>query len=367
MESYSVFLPSYSVGGADVYKKIPEICRAYGKTAVVIGGKTAMAKAKDDILAGIAGSDITISDFIWYGDDATYENVEALKANDTVRAADMIFAVGGGRALDTAKAVAGDTGQACFTFPTIASNCAASTSLSVMYNVEHVFIGCYFRQAPAHHTFINMDIIAKAPLKYLWAGLGDAMSKQYEVVFSARGDELDHTNQLGVDIAANCSAPLLKYGTQAYNDAKEGIVSEALIQCVLNILVTTGLVSVLVDTNLYNGALGHTVYYASTVIEECEKNHLHGEIVGYGILPQFILDDQPDTLAEVYAFNRSIDLPTTIAGIGIELDTPEYERFLDAAEIDRNIQHVPFPITRDMLDKAIRAVDAYDAAQRGQA
>ena len=47
MLSYSVFLPSYSVG-EDCYQQIPYVTRKYGKTAVVIGGKTAMEKARQD-------------------------------------------------------------------------------------------------------------------------------------------------------------------------------------------------------------------------------------------------------------------------------------------------------------------------------
>lgn len=364
MENYSVYLPSYSIGDASVYKKIPEICGAYGKTAVVIGGKTAMEKAKADLMAGIEGSDITILDFIWYGDDATFENCDALAANPTVQKADMVFGVGGGRALDTCKTMTDQIDKPLFVFPTIGSNCAAVTLVCVMYKPDHTYGGLHFRTSPALHTFINMDIIAKAPTQYVWAGIGDALSKQYEATFSARGDELDHTNQLGIDLARHCSDPLLKYGVQAYEDAKAGKATDALTQVVLNILVTTGLVSVLVDTNKYNGSVSHTIYYASTVIEECEKNHLHGEIVGYGNLPLLLISGDQEAFEAVYKVNRAIDLPTRIADIGIELDSDDYKRFLDVAEKDRNIEHSPFAITRDVLDKAIRDVDAYDEAHR---
>ena len=78
--SYSEFLPSYSVG-TDCYKEIPSIVKPYGTKAVVVGGKTAMEKAKDALLEGIKGSDIEIIDFVWYGGDSNYENVEMLKNN----------------------------------------------------------------------------------------------------------------------------------------------------------------------------------------------------------------------------------------------------------------------------------------------
>lgn len=92
--SYSVYLPNYSIG-EDCYKELPYVARNYGKKAVVIGGKTAMAKSKDALLEGIKGSDLEITDFIWYGGDSSYENGNALIANPAVREADIIFGVGG--------------------------------------------------------------------------------------------------------------------------------------------------------------------------------------------------------------------------------------------------------------------------------
>lgn len=100
--TYSEFLPSYSVG-VDCYKAIPEIVKPYGKKAVAVGGKTAMEKSKKALLEGIKGSDIEIIDFVWYGGDSSYENVEKIKDNPSVQKADMVFGIGGGRAVDTAK------------------------------------------------------------------------------------------------------------------------------------------------------------------------------------------------------------------------------------------------------------------------
>ena len=75
MSNYSIFLPSYSVG-EECYKEIPYVTRKYGKKAVAIGGKTAMSKAKPELLKALEGTDFEITDFIWYGGDSNYENVE---------------------------------------------------------------------------------------------------------------------------------------------------------------------------------------------------------------------------------------------------------------------------------------------------
>ena len=173
--NYSLYLPSYSIG-ADCYKQIPYVTRFYGKTAAVIGGKTALSKAEKHLVKGVEGSDVKLIDFIEYGGNSTYENGDKLIANPAVRNADMIFAVGGGRACDTGKYVADKLDKPLFTFPTVASNCAAVTAISVFYNEDGTFKDYYYPKL-ANHCFINSAVIADSPEKLLWAGIGDALSK----------------------------------------------------------------------------------------------------------------------------------------------------------------------------------------------
>ena len=81
--SNNVFLPSYSIGD-NVYSEIDAICKSYGKKVIVIGGETAIEKSKNFLLDGLKNSNIEILDFLWFGSDATYENVERLKNNKKV-------------------------------------------------------------------------------------------------------------------------------------------------------------------------------------------------------------------------------------------------------------------------------------------
>jgi glycerol dehydrogenase len=65
-----------------------------------------------------------------------------------VKNADMIFAVGGGKAIDTCKCLGDKTGLPVFTFPTIASNCACCTSVAIMYKEDGSFLEPYFFLRP---------------------------------------------------------------------------------------------------------------------------------------------------------------------------------------------------------------------------
>ena len=180
MENYSIIAPSYTVG-PEAYKEIPKYCRRCGSKAVVIGGHKAMAAAREKLMAVSAGGGLEITDFVWYGRDCTFEAARALEEMESVGCADMIFAVGGGKAVDTAKLVALDLGKPYFSFPTIASNCAAASSLSIVYQEDGSFCDFVYFLEGARHIFIDTDIIAGAPEQYLWAGIGDTYAKYYEV------------------------------------------------------------------------------------------------------------------------------------------------------------------------------------------
>ncbi|MDF2565686.1 MAG: glycerol dehydrogenase-like oxidoreductase, partial [Massilibacillus sp.] len=123
MSEYSVIFPSYTIG-EQAYDKVKDICPRYGTKVVAIGGKTAMAKVRELLLQAVEGTGLEIDEFIWFGGEAAYENVEKLKEHKSVQEADMIFAIGGGKAIDTCKILAHAIEKPFFTFPTIASNCA---------------------------------------------------------------------------------------------------------------------------------------------------------------------------------------------------------------------------------------------------
>lgn len=358
MNSYSVFLPSYSVG-VDSYQQIPYVTRRYGKKAIVIGGKTAISKSKESILKGINGSNIEILDFVWYGGNASYKNVEALLNNTKVQEADFIFAVGGGRAIDTCKVAADKLDKPMFSFPTIASNCAACTAIAVMYNADDSFNGYYYPKEPAVHTFIKTNIIAEAPDNFLWAGIGDALSKQSEVQLATRGKNISHTPLLGAQLSCACDEPLLKFSAKALEDCKKNIASYELEQIALDIIISTGLVSNLTsdaEKYYYNSSLAHCVYYGSTVVPAC-ASHLHGEIVSFGVLCLLTYDKQFEKRDRIYEFNKSIGLPTCLDDIDVKKE--------DVAKMVKKMNGVtewycaPYEVTEENFIKAILETDEY--------
>lgn len=356
---YSLTLPAFTIG-VHAYDAIGKITEHFGKKVVIIGGKTALEKAKQPLLDAIAKTDLTVLDVLWYGDDATYEHVDRLLKEKAVQDADLVFGVGGGRAIDTCKVVADKAGKAFFSFPTLASNCAPSTAIAVMYKADKSFAGYYYLDQPPVHTFINTDIIVHSPYQFFWAGIGDAMSKECETELASRAVDHFHTVLLGRAIGKGCTDPLLQYGEKALADFKEGKITYEFQQVVLDIIISTGLVSNCMtggEEYYYNSSLAHLFYNASTVLPQVVEGHLHGEIVSFGVLILLTYDNQLDLRNKVAAFYKECNYPLTLADLDIKED--EVDAIVEKAPSITEWGCVPEPLTKDAFKKAILATNEF--------
>lgn len=351
------FFPGYTIG-PDAYKEIVKICNNFGNKAVVIGGEKAIQAARNKIENSIVESPLKITGFFPFGGESSVANIEILKEIPEVQEADMIFALGGGKAIDTGKVLAQKTNKVYFTFPTIASTCASCTSLGILYHPDGSLREYSFSNIPPVHIFIDSQIIANAPDKYLWAGIGDSMAKYFESSVSSRGDELFHSQAMGVNIGNMCSGPFVKYGEKALIDCKNNRVSEELEEIILGIIVSTGFVSNLVNIDITTG-LAHAVYNGFTVIPQIEEHgHLHGEIVSYGILILLIVDKQKEEFERIYKFNRKLGLPTSI--LHLHCSIKDMDKVIEKALKGIDVRHYPYEVTPELIKEAIEFLELYN-------
>ena len=351
--TYNVNISNYRVG-KNAYDQVDAICSQYGKKVTLIIGNHGYYQAKPYLLEELKGSELVLSEPIYYGGNCTYENIEMLKQLEAVMAADMIFAIGGGRVVDTAKFLGEQVKKPVFAFPTIASNCSPCTSVSIMYDQEGAFIRPEFLKDPPICAFIHTALLVTAPIKYLWAGLGDTYAKYYEASISARGDSLDHPLSLGVHISKQCAEGVLKHGLGALKANEAGLVDDDFEQAALTIIVTTAWVSILVTlshTPDYNSGLAHAIYYTLTTVPGFdEEKHLHGEMVAFGVLILLLVDRQSDEFKRVFEFNKEAKLPTCLADL--ELSIEIMENYLEAITKMGDITHNPYEISVEMLKEA---------------
>ena len=351
------YYPDYSIG-TDAYADIPMVCEKYGTKAVIIGGKRALAAAADLIKDAVRGSKINITGVFEYGGEACREYIDELNSHQEVMDADMIFACGGGKAIDTCKVLSQESHRPFFTFPTIASTCASCTSLGIIYHPDGSLREYSFQEKPAEWIFINTQVIANAPEKYLWAGIGDTMAKFYECTTSARGDELDHSTSMGVQISNLCAKPLVKYGVQALEECRNHTPGKALEEVILGIIVSTGFVSNLVGIDLNTG-LAHACYNGFTVCKSTEEHgHLHGEIVAYCILILLKVDHQEEEFEKIYQFSKNMGFPTKLADIHATLD--DMDAVITKALSGIDVRKWPYEVTPDMILDAVKEIEKYN-------
>lgn len=357
MEALTKLFAGYSIG-KDCYEQADRFCRPYGTRVLLIGGKTGMEKGKGVLEAALTAcnSQLEIIDTAVYGSECTYERIRELHDKYREKEIHMIFGMGGGKAIDTAKGVAWEMGVPVFTFPTIASNCAPMAALSVVYHGDGSFDSFYYFERPAVHCFMNTGIMIHAPKQYLRAGMGDTIAKYFECHFSARGDELDYHSALGREISNLCYERINNYAADALAEQKQGQPGPAFEQVVLTIVVNTGLVSHLVE-DCYNCAVAHSVCYGLNLIPGLEERYLHGDLVAYGVLVQLVLDGREEQAAEVRNLLRLAGIPVTLREMGISFDDPVIARVIKETAKGPDMEHIPYAVTESMIYRAMQAVE----------
>ena len=348
--------PGYTIG-PDAYDDIAAVCPAYGKTAAVIGGKRALAAAGDAIIRAAKDAGMEIIGPIWYGGEASRENMDMLRPQ--IEKADMIFAVGGGKAIDTCKVLAHETNRPFFTFPTIASTCASCTSLGIVYHPDGSLREYSFSKIPPNHIFINTQVIADAPDIYLWAGMGDTMAKHYECTISCRNDVPTHSDAMGIALSSMCAEPIVRWGEQAMADCEAHRVTPELTEIIEAIIISTGFVSNFVQVD-YTTGMAHAMYNGFTVLPSTEENHhLHGEVVSYGILVMLTVDKQYAERDKLMAFSKSIGLPTRLADIHAR--PGDLKAVTDKALAGIDVRVWPYPVDRQMLIDGVMELEQAQA------
>lgn len=361
MKGYTVYFSNYTVG-PDAYEQAAGVCREAGKRALLIGGTRALAAGKEKLERALLESGIEIADTVLFGADCTAASIGHWAEYAKQCGADMIFGMGGGKALDTAKGAADRAGLPVFTFPTIAATCAGTTALSVVYREDGNFDCFYFYDRPARHCFIDTQIIAEAPVRYLRAGIGDTIGKFFECHFAARGDRLAHSSALGREISNMCYPPFLEYGADALEECRAKRAGKALEQVALANIVSTGLVSLLVLDD-YNCAIAHSVYYGLVLLPGFEERCLHGDVVAYGVLVQLAVDGELEQARELKAFLQKIGIPTTLEEMQVSLDRTGLQEVLRETVAGPDMEHIPYPVTEDMIYRAMETVETLEPAK----
>lgn len=356
--TYALKAPARYVQGAGELERLGRNLKKLGNRFLLIGSDNSWNRFGERVRRSLEAEEKQVV-FGGFCGEATKEEVFSKMDLCKAQSCDGVIGMGGGKALDTAKAVAENLGLPCIIVPTVASNDAPCSGVAVLYNEQGVVVKAILMRRNPDLVVVDTEIIAKAPVRLFAAGLGDALATWFEArachKSGARTMARGNVSNTALMMSRLCYDLLMEHGVEALEAVRQHTVTKALEDVVEASIYLSGL-------GFENGGLAAAHAINDGLAQEPQTHGMyHGEKVAFGVLAQLVLEDAPrDELARVLAFMKQVGLPTTFAELGIQ--TVNEENLRKAAEA----ACVPTQSTRN-LRESITPEEVYQAMQKADA
>jgi glycerol dehydrogenase len=352
--------PSRYIQGAGAINEIGDHAAKMGKKAILIGGKTSLSSCGQNVQESLQKNDIGFHQELFKGECSQTE-IDRLIGIAKAMGVDIIIAAGGGKVIDTGKAVAYEMKVPVIAVPTIAATDAPCSALSVVYTEGGVFERYLVLPTNPNCVLVDTAIVASAPVEYLISGMGDALATFWEADTcnkSCKPNVLTGGTPVSLSamaLARLCHDTLLEHGLQA----KLAVENKCVTPSVEAIVEANTLLSGL---GFESGGLAgaHSVHNGFTVLE-ASHHKLHGQKVAFGTLTQLVLEGRPMAdIEEVLDFCRMVGLPFCLEDMGVHNPTRDDIRQVAEATTapGETIHATWFPVTAEKVEAAIWAADA---------
>lgn len=350
--------PSRYIQGSGALDRIGEILSPLGERFFIFGDEIVLSIVRERVVNALEKNH-KISIIETFQEECCYPEIFRLKSIAEKSKAHAIIGIGGGKAADTTKALNIQLNLPIVIVPTIAATDAPTSHLVAVYDENHVIQEILRMEQNPSLVLVDTKIIAQAPVRFLVAGMGDALSTKFEAEACWKSGSANlFTGKL-------CQAAL-HLGQLAYELIKEyGEEAKASVE---NKQVTPALEKV-VEANIFLSGLGfengglaaaHAIHSGFTVIEEMNQS-FHGEKVAFGILVQLVLENrEPHFIHDMIGFYRRIGLPTSLLELGLkELNMEKIEKAAKrACQEGSYIYNMPFEVDYQTVIEAILRADA---------
>jgi glycerol dehydrogenase len=349
--------PADYVQGRGVTNDIGTHAKDLGDTALLVADDVVLDIVEDPVVGSLEEEGITTETAAFGGETSTQE-IERIVSLVEEHGADIIVGAGGGKVLDTAKAVKEELGIAMVSEPTIASTDAPTSSLSVIYSEDGEFEEYWFHSEHPELVLVDTAVIAGAPTRLFRSGIADALATWFEAdaTYRSHGQNIfgGESTRAAHALAELCYDTLREHGVSSVRAVEQGAVTES-------VEAVTEANTLLSGLGFESGGLAaaHSIHNGLTQLEATHEA-THGEKVNIGTLSQLVLEGRDDAFVrELIEFSVDVGLPVTLKEIGIEYPTREdLDIVAEAACVeDETIHNEPFPVDPEMVRDAILTVN----------
>jgi glycerol dehydrogenase len=338
-----------------------------GKNVAILISENGQKRFGERIRASLKNAKVRFVIGQFGGECSIEEVTKHEKAFGLSNELDCLIAVGGGKCIDAGKCIAVGLRIPAVIVPTLASNDAPCSALSIMYSPDGVMSGVeFFKQSPAL-VLVDTRIVANSPERYFVAGMGDALATWYEA--HACGTNKGGRTCVGGRptlaagaIAESCAATLFADGEAAVSAVRKSEVNDVLERVVEANTLLSGI-------GFESGGLAcaHSIAQALTLVPSVHSDSLHGEMVGIGLLTQLLLEKRQDELQKVARFMALIGLPVNFQQISFNASDREHvNQVIDFAMNFPFMPNEPFPVTREALLQSFMSVDEFGSQIKRQ-
>ncbi|HEY0209882.1 iron-containing alcohol dehydrogenase family protein [Acerihabitans sp.] len=298
--------------------------------------------------------------------ECTRATIAAFSAQAQAQDIRLVIGIGGGKVLDTAKGIAESCGQLpLITVPTIAATCAAWSPISVLYTEAGGHLNSMPLQRTPEWVLVDSEIIAATPVRYLKAGIVDALAKWYEFEPYLRRDDSSLSLVLKAQAAKLALDIFEQSGARALADNEAGLATPVLARVLDAVIALAGMANSMRDEFPRIG-VAHAVHNSMTYHADLHSGFLHGELVGFGLVVQSNLDDDrpdgPQAQTHLIRLLTSFSTPLTLRRLGVtESVEQRIKQIALGVKISAdNAARLPFALGTERIERALAKTAEWD-------
>lgn len=353
--------PGKYIQGAGVLGEIPNLIDSFANNPLIITSPTVVNEILPRFGKLILENNYPIDIF---NGESTKKEIARINQLVKDKNYDIVIGIGGGKLIDTVKVVADNNNLRVIIVPTIASTDAPCSGLSVIYTEDRIVDSVHYNKQNPDVVLVDLNVIANSPVRYLVAGMGDALATWFEARSCERTKSMNecggYSTLTGIKLSKLCYDTLLGYGLLAKIANENNVISEA-----LNYIVEANILLSGIGFESSGLAAAHAIHNGLTTLPQTQ-NYYHGEKVAFGVLASLHLTNaNPQEINEVYSFCRQVGLPTKLEDIGLR-DYSHSDIELVAKktlELGKFIHHEAGVITEQKIFDSIIIADAYGKKQ----